>query len=150
MKITLVPSSVFTNHEEQDQFLTSYLVNDTVAVDAGPLGLYRSAQEQARIRHVFLTHTHLDHLASLPTFIENVYEAGPDCVTVHGSADVLDCLRQDLFNGRVWPDFVSLSAGSDRPLLRLATLEAGRPVARAKSHAADTFGSIDPAANSDS
>ncbi len=122
MKVLLVPSASAGN--DTLQYATSYLVNDTLAVDAGSLGFHGTTQDQARVRHVLLSHTHIDHLASLPIFVENAYEGKPDCVTVHGSRTVLDCLRSDLFNNRVWPDFLALSP-PDAPFLRLAALEAG-------------------------
>lgn len=123
MKVTLVPSSVsLMSGGEQLQHTTSYVLNETVAIDAGSLGFYGSAYEQARIKHILISHTHIDHIASLPIFVENAYEGKPDCVTVHGSAVVLDCLRQDLFNDRVWPDFISMST-PEAPFLKLETLE---------------------------
>lgn len=127
MKITLVPSSSGTPPAQAPQFLTSFLLNDTVALDAGSLGFYRQAQDQARIRHVLISHTHIDHIASLPIFVENVYEGRPDCVTVYGQADVLECLRSDLFNDRVWPDFLKLSR-PEAPFLRVAEITPGIPI----------------------
>jgi ribonuclease BN (tRNA processing enzyme) len=126
VQVTLVPSSVDARHPQQ-QFLTSYLVGDTVAVDAGCLGLYGTPAEQARVKHLFLSHTHLDHLASLPAFLTNTYRGDGDCVTVYGSDAVLDCLRRDLFNDRLWPDFLRLSEEGP-PYLRLRQLHAGQPV----------------------
>jgi ribonuclease BN (tRNA processing enzyme) len=105
------------------QFTTSAIVNDTVAVDAGSLGFYLSAQEQARIKHILITHTHIDHTASLPIFVENAYEGKADCVTVHGSAEVLYSVRHDLFNNRVWPDFVAMSEKNDKPFVKLSQLD---------------------------
>jgi cAMP phosphodiesterase len=122
VKITLVPSSVGTNAAASRSFLTSYLINETVAVDAGSLGFYGEAQEQARIKHLLLTHTHIDHIASLPIFLENAFEGRPDCVTVHATADVLDALRRDIFNDRVWPDFFRLSR-PEAPFLHVAELK---------------------------
>ena len=110
-----------------EQFLSSTLVNDTIALDAGCIGFYRSAPEQARIRHVFLSHTHMDHLASLPIFRENAFEGKRDCLTVHASQEVLDCCQRDLFNDRIWPDFIALSQG-DQPFLKLSRFEAGQSV----------------------
>ena len=124
MKITLVPSSVLGS-TEQHQFLSSAVVNDVIAIDGGSIGLYRSAQEQARIRYVLLSHTHMDHLATLPIFVENAYEAKAECVTVYASADVLDCCQRDLFNNRIWPDFIALSQG-ERPFLRMVEFEPGQ------------------------
>jgi ribonuclease BN (tRNA processing enzyme) len=125
MKLTLLPSS-FGGGEPQ-QFLSTCLINETVALDAGCLGLYRSAREQARIRHVLLSHSHIDHLASLPIFVENVFEGNGGPVTIHASAAVLDCLQRDVFNGRLWPDFIALSR-CDHPLLKLSRFEAGQTV----------------------
>lgn len=126
MKLTLIPSSV-DGRDDQHQFLSSFLVNDTIALDAGCIGFYRAPQEQAGIRHVLLSHTHMDHLASLPIFVENAYEAKADCVTIHASRTVLDCCQKDLFNDRIWPDFVALSRG-DKPFLRLVPFEAGETI----------------------
>ena len=127
MKLTLIPSSVLGSTEHH-QFLSSAVVNDVIALDAGCLGFYRAAEDQARVRHVFLTHTHMDHLASLPIFVENAYEAKAECVTIHASADVLDCCQRDLFNNRIWPDFVALSKGSDKPFMKLSAFEAGQTI----------------------
>jgi ribonuclease BN (tRNA processing enzyme) len=127
VKVILVPSSVSPGEASQVQFLTSYLLGDALAIDAGCIGLYRAPREQARIKHVLLTHTHMDHIASLPAFLENVYNLGQECVTIHGSESVLESLRNDLFNDRVWPDFIALSARGV-PFLKLATLYPGQPV----------------------
>lgn len=126
MKVTLLPSCLSTDERERYQFLTTYLVNDRVALDAGGLGFFGTPEDQARVRHVFLSHSHIDHIASLPVFLENAYDSGTDCVTIHATRPVLDCLRRDIFNDHVWPDFVHLSP--EQPFLRLALLEPGRAV----------------------
>jgi ribonuclease BN (tRNA processing enzyme) len=95
-----------------------------VAVDAGSLGLYRTPAEQARIKHLFLTHTHVDHLASLPVFLDTVYTGDGNCVTIYGNEAVLECLRCDLFNDRLWPDFIRISTERP-PYLRLQEVRAG-------------------------
>ncbi|MDR3633571.1 MAG: 3',5'-cyclic-nucleotide phosphodiesterase [Isosphaeraceae bacterium] len=127
MKVTIVPSSIASAGEEPSQYLISYLFNDTLAIDAGSLGLYGTPHAQAQIQHVLISHTHIDHTATLPIFIENAYEGKADCVTVHGSDAVLESLRHDMFNDRTWPDFVALSQGA-APFLKLARLEAGQTV----------------------
>jgi cAMP phosphodiesterase len=128
VRVTLVPSSIASEGgEEPGQYLITYLFNETLAIDAGSLGVYGTPAQQARVRHVLISHTHIDHTASLPIFVENSYEAKTDCVTIHGSAHVLESLRNDIFNDRLWPDFVALSEGS-APFLRLSCLEPFRPV----------------------
>ena len=39
------------------QYVSSYLINDSIAIDAGCLGFHGSPDQQARVRHVFLTHS---------------------------------------------------------------------------------------------
>lgn len=127
MRVLLVPSSIPAAGEGPSQYLISYLINDTLAVDAGSLGVYGTPQSQARVRHVLISHTHIDHTATLPIFLENAYEAKADCVTLHAEGAVLESLQSDTFNDRVWPDFVALSDGP-APFLKLSRLEPGRPV----------------------
>ena len=38
------------------QYLTSYLLNNSIAIDAGSLGLFGSPQQQAGVKHVLLSH----------------------------------------------------------------------------------------------
>ncbi|MCE9530318.1 MAG: 3',5'-cyclic-nucleotide phosphodiesterase [Planctomycetes bacterium] len=125
MRISLVPSS--TSSENQLQFLTSYLINDTIALDAGSIGFYRTPREQARVKHVLISHTHMDHVASLPIFLENIFNLSSPCVTIHGSEAVLETLQRDLFNNRLWPDFISLAPNGVR-FLNLSTLRPGVPI----------------------
>jgi cAMP phosphodiesterase len=82
---------------------------------------------QFRVKDVFLTHSHIDHIASLPIFLETVFQAPGGCVTLHASEATLDCLRRDVFNDRVWPDFVGMSE-KGLPFVTLKVLEPGRPV----------------------
>jgi ribonuclease BN (tRNA processing enzyme) len=133
VKVTLLPSSVSDRAEKQHQFMTSYLIDDTLAVDAGCLGFHGTAREQAQIKHVLLSHSHIDHLGSLPIFVDNVFEAGQTAVTVYGSAAVLECLRADVFNDRVWPDYFRLSSAGAPPL-KLVQLEPDKTVAIAGLH----------------
>ena len=127
MKVTLIPSSVSADGVDQNQYSICYLINDTLAVDAGGLGFYGTPQDQAKIKDVLISHTHADHVASLPIFIENAYEGGPNPPTVHGSSHVLDSLQRDMFNGRIWPDFIAMSVNQG-PFLRLNEIESGRPL----------------------
>jgi cAMP phosphodiesterase len=112
MRVELLPSCLPGGGGDAPQFLSSYLVDDSLVIDAGSIGLHADLAVQRRIRHVFLTHGHLDHVASLPMLVENVYEPGPECVEVLASAATLDLLRQSLFNHAIWPDFFALSAGT--------------------------------------
>ncbi len=127
VKVTLIPSAMSPDGVDQNQYSICYLINDTLAVDAGGLGFYGTPQDQAKIKDVLISHTHADHVASLPIFVENAFEGGPVPVTIHGSSHVLESLQLDIFNGRVWPDFIGMSA-EQGPFLRLNEIESGKPL----------------------
>jgi ribonuclease BN (tRNA processing enzyme) len=108
--------------------------------------MYGVPRDQATVDHVFLTHSHADHCASLPIFVENRYGLAPRCPVIYGSRHTLDSLQKHIFNDVVWPDFIKMSAQT-RPFLRLQVLEAERPVEAeqlritpvAVNHAVPTF-----------
>ena len=127
VRLYICPSSVGEGMPQQ--LLASYVINDSVTIDAGCVGLLPSLEAQRRIRTVFLSHSHLDHIASLPLFIEHAWapEADGPPVTVYGSCETLDCLRTNVFNDRVWPDMIRLSK-EETPFVHLEELEDGRTV----------------------
>jgi len=127
VKITLVPSAVAMGAGAPGFFLSSYLIDEIVAIDAGGIGFIDDLSTQLRIEHIFITHSHIDHIASLPILLDTVFEAGGRCVTVHAGRATLESLRRDVFNDRVWPDFISMSE-KGMPFVKLESLEPGRPV----------------------
>lgn len=127
MKITLIPSGHASAGSMPHQYLTSYLVNDRIAIDAGSIGFWHGSEEQSAIGHIFISHTHLDHVASLPIFLENVAGLRQGPVTIYASEVVQQSLRLDLFNGRVWPRFLDMTF-DNKPFVTLVTLHSGQGV----------------------
>ena len=127
MKITLVPSSVTGGDGCHGFFLSSYVIDDVVAIDAGGLGLIGNLSAQFQIQDIFLTHSHIDHVASLPIFLDTVFQSSDRVVTIHAGAPTIESLRRDLFNNRVWPDFIDMSE-KGVPFVKVEVLEPGRPV----------------------
>ncbi len=91
--------------DSPDCRMTSFLLDDTVAIDAGAITRALSIEEQRRIRHIVLTHTHMDHTATVPFLIENIFGTNDEAVTIYSTARVLANVRRHLFNNDTWPDF---------------------------------------------
>lgn len=125
MKVRILPSSL--DDPQNTQFLTSFLINDSVAIDAGCAGFHGQPREQARIEHVFLTHSHADHVCSLPMLVTNAHDEHGRAVMVYGHDHVLQSLRTDVFNGRLWPDLLRIS-GNGAPFMTLQLLESEETV----------------------
>jgi ribonuclease BN (tRNA processing enzyme) len=107
----------------QTQSLTTFLVNGTIAVDAGSLGFSLTGEQLARVAHVILTHAHLDHIAGLPMAIAEVFPRLQRPMCVYGTADVLQAVQQHLLNGVIWPDFSRIPLlQSERHALEFVTI----------------------------
>lgn len=96
--------------------LTSFTINDTIALDAGCLTNVLSLKEQVKITDVLISHSHMDHITSLPFLIDNLFGETPDPLHVWASEFVISCLKKHIFNDIIWPDFTSISF-HDQPSL---------------------------------
>lgn len=126
MKVRLLPSNVARPIDVQT--LTSFLVNDRVVIDGGSIGFSLEPTDQIGIRHFIVTHTHADHIASLPVMIADLYTFLTAPMMVYGIAPIVEDLKAHVFNNRIWPDFtkIPLPDGSG-PTLEFVTVEEGRP-----------------------
>lgn len=84
---------------------TSMLVDDDVLIDAGTGVGDLSMAELLKIDHIFITHSHLDHITSIPFLIDTVMGFRTKPITVHATKETLETLRTHIFNWEVWPDF---------------------------------------------
>lgn len=88
--------------------MTCMLVNDQIVLDAGSLASTLTIEEQTQVRHVVLSHSHSDHVNSLPFFVENVFGRIEVPVQIHALPSVIEVVQRHLFNNAVWPDFASI------------------------------------------
>lgn len=103
---------------------TSMLLDHDVLIDAGTGVMDLSIAELAAIDHVFLTHTHLDHIAALPLMVDTVGEMRSRPLTVHATEAALSILRHHIFNWSVWPDFSEIP-NPEKPFLQFQVFEPG-------------------------
>lgn len=104
---------------------TSLLVDDDVLIDAGTGVADLSLDAMAAIDHVFLTHSHLDHVACIPFLLDSVGSRRRQPLVVHGQEATLAALRQHLFNNALWPDFTCIPTAA-APYLRFEVLAPGQ------------------------
>lgn len=84
---------------------TSMLVDHDILVDAGTGVGDLSLSELTSIDHIFLTHSHLDHVASIPFLVDTVGDLRAEPLTVWALPETIDALRKHIFNWVIWPDF---------------------------------------------
>ena len=111
--------------EADGERLTGLLVNGSVAIDAGSITAALTVAEQIAIQHVFLSHSHLDHICTLPFFTKNIFGHTHGAVEIHALSETLDVLRRHLFNDELWPDFSVIPSPND-PTIRYTEIEPER------------------------
>jgi cAMP phosphodiesterase len=101
------------------------MIDNDVLLDAGTGVGDLPLEELHSIRHVFLTHSHLDHIAGLPMLIDSIFTESVEVpVTVYGRQETLDAIREHLFNWVIWPDFSKLPNEAN-PMLRYVVCNPG-------------------------
>jgi ribonuclease BN (tRNA processing enzyme) len=111
-----------------DNRTTSLLVDHDVLIDCGTGVAVLSFEQLLQIDHVFITHSHLDHIALLPLLVDTVGDFRSRPITVHASEETVRILRSHIFNWLVWPDFTAIP-DRDHPFLRLQPLAVGETIA---------------------
>jgi len=100
-----------------NQHTTCIRIDKQTLIDAGTgLGSLNQS-ELVLIRRIFLTHAHLDHVCFLPLLIDNLFDKLKHPIEVYALPEVIDTLKQHIFNWSIWPDFTQLP-DKDNPVLR--------------------------------
>lgn len=120
MRVRIVPSTRDGRH----QLLTSYLINGTLAIDAGALSIGLSAEEQRAIRAIIITHTHLDHTATLPMLLTDLFDELREPIAIYSTQSDFDALKKYIFNPRIWIPIETLR-NEHTPLLEHRPIRAG-------------------------
>ncbi|MDP3231010.1 MAG: 3',5'-cyclic-nucleotide phosphodiesterase [Acidovorax sp.] len=106
---------------------TSFLIGDNILIDAGTGVGDLTLDEMRQIDHVFLTHSHLDHIAALPLMLDAVSSLRGTPVEVHALPAAIAALQAHVFNNVIWPDFSSIPSAA-QPFLRYTPISVGQRV----------------------
>ncbi len=106
---------------------TCYKVDDDILIDVGTGVGDLSLTQMRGLRHIFLTHSHLDHIAGLPLMVDSIFSdllSSGVPITLYAQRDTLEALRKHLFNWVLWPDFTKLPT-PDKPVLVFQEMKPG-------------------------
>jgi len=116
---------------------TSFLLDDSVLIDAGTGVGDLALDELARVDHILISHSHLDHVLSIGLLADSVLRLraaqrrGP--IIVHALPETLAALRDHIFNGVIWPDFTRLPS-VEAPVLQFKPIAVGDTLTLAGRH----------------
>lgn len=137
------------------QNYTSYLLDDSLLVDCGSASFALSSGSLKTIRDIFITHAHMDHVASLPILIDTClgYKIPPP--RIWASRQTIQQLREHFFNQSIWPNYSEVQIHG-RPALDFQEFSDAQPIQVqdyritpvAVNHSVATHGLIIESANS--
>jgi HD-GYP domain-containing protein (c-di-GMP phosphodiesterase class II)/ribonuclease BN (tRNA processing enzyme) len=83
---------------------TCLRVSKHCLIDAGNI-IEGMGEQLYDVEHVFLTHSHLDHIVDIPFVADLFILKQTKPLKVYGLKETLQDLQQFIFNYKVWPDF---------------------------------------------
>lgn len=103
---------------------TSFLVNETILVDAGTIASALTMEEQLKIRSILLSHSHFDHIKGLFFLADNLIERFSATVNIYSTSGILDILKIHYFNNLLSPDFTAIP-DKKNPVMRFNPIVPG-------------------------
>ncbi|HEX3251423.1 MAG TPA: 3',5'-cyclic-nucleotide phosphodiesterase [Pyrinomonadaceae bacterium] len=129
MRIQLLPSTFDAQGvANQEQRLTCFLIDDCVAVDAGSIAIALTNEQRSKVKDIIVTHPHMDHVASLPIFIDDLYPSLQQPMRIYATPEVIQLLERDIFNWNLYPRFSDLK-NDYGPVMEYVPIPIGKPFA---------------------
>jgi ribonuclease BN (tRNA processing enzyme) len=106
---------------------SSFLVDEDILLDAGTGVGDMSLEAMRQLRHLFITHSHMDHIASIPLLVDTLFSELNDHqqpLVVHARQETIDSFKKHIFNWEIWPDFTELPT-KHTPVLEFKVMKPG-------------------------
>jgi HD-GYP domain-containing protein (c-di-GMP phosphodiesterase class II)/ribonuclease BN (tRNA processing enzyme) len=83
---------------------SSFYLNRDNVIDAGNL-LIGLEESSAKLKNIWLTHSHLDHLSDIPYVIDNYYADIKQSINIYALPQTIKAIKKHFLNDLIWPDF---------------------------------------------
>lgn len=103
---------------------TSFLLDDDLLIDAGTGLGDLPLNQMTGIRHIFLTHSHMDHIVGLPLLADSMYGVHDEPIMVHAQEKTIEAIKEHIFNWVIWPDFSELPT-RENPSINFKVMKPG-------------------------
>lgn len=103
---------------------SSYLIDDDILLDAGTGVGDLTIEEMRKLKHIFISHSHMDHIVSIPLLLDTLFSDLKQPLIVHAREETINAIKQHIFNWKIWPDFTELPA-KESPVLEFQAMKPG-------------------------
>lgn len=104
---------------------TCFLIDERITIDAGAVCRSLSLDEQIRIDHMLISHSHMDHVKDLALLADQVIGKRKDPVYLHCGPETAETLQSSYFNNYLWPDFTKIPS-PENPVMKIVVHKPGR------------------------
>ncbi len=94
-------------------------IDGKLLLDAGAVTSVLNLREQRKLRYIFVTHTHLDHIKDIPFLAANLIKERNlrRSLYIISTEPIIEMIKAHLFNDALWPDF-SVLPTAESPVLK--------------------------------
>lgn len=85
--------------------LTCIQFSKSAVIDAG----FLPKPLNNHIEHVFVSHTHLDHICAIALYVDNNFANLTKTICIYASKESINNLKEHFFNNKIWPDFSKIN-----------------------------------------
>lgn len=103
---------------------TCFLIDERITIDAGAVCRSLALEEQVKIDHMLISHSHMDHVKDLALLADQVIGRRKQPVMLHCGPETAETLQSSYFNNYLWPDFTKIPT-VQAPVMRLCVHEPG-------------------------
>ncbi len=102
---------------------SGYLLDGDTLIDAGTIALKLNIKEQQKIRTIFISHPHLDHIGAIPFYAVNIVSSKSKTVEITGTGFTVNAIARHLMNGTIWPDFTKIKNFSGNSIFKYTKMK---------------------------
>jgi ribonuclease BN (tRNA processing enzyme) len=103
-----------------------FLLDGKILFDAGTLNNVLDEKSQLKVKDIFITHAHMDHIREIPFLADNLIIGGrKQKVNVFSIHPVIRDIKNNLLNSKLWPDMTVLP-DARHAVVRLNTVHPGQ------------------------
>lgn len=100
----------------------SFLINDSLLLDAGSVTSSLSIEEQERISDILITHSHLDHIKDILFLSDNLTGRVSRPINIITTPEISSVIQKNFLNNTIWPDFTLIPTITE-PIVRFRLIK---------------------------
>lgn len=111
----------------RERYTTCLWVDNDILIDAGTGLASLDIEHLLLIDHLFITHSHLDHVVGMALLLDAMSGKRNTPLIVHASERVIASLKSHMFNWVLWPDFTKIPS-PENPTVRWEPMALGTTI----------------------